>query len=115
MSLQRVLSTLMSFGLKRAEAQVYVFLAKKGPHTGKDLCNALSMQKPQLYPCLRNLQNKGLVKATLERPALFSAVSFEKVLDLLINDKIEEARHTQRDKDEALTNWQSMVKEDSIG
>jgi sugar-specific transcriptional regulator TrmB len=113
MSLQRVLNTLKSFGLKRAEAQVYVFLAKKGPHTGKDLCNALNMTKPQLYKCLSNLENKGVVTATPERPAIFHAALFEKALDLLVKAKLEEAQHTQEDKDEALTDWESMMKEDS--
>lgn len=112
MSLKRVLETLAGLGLNQSDAKIYVFLAKKGPHTGKDLCNALSMQKPQLYPCLRNLQNKGLVNATPERPALFSAVSFEKVLDLLVKGKIEEAKQTQEDREKALSAWQSTVKED---
>jgi sugar-specific transcriptional regulator TrmB len=113
MSLKRVLETLAGLGLNQSDAKIYVYLAKKGPHTGKDLCNALSMQKPQLYPCLKNLQNKGLVNATRERPALFSAVSFEKVLDLLVKDKIEEAQRAQHEKDEALSEWESMMDEDA--
>jgi sugar-specific transcriptional regulator TrmB len=108
MSLQKVLNTLMSFGLKQSDAQIYVFLAKKGPLTRKDLCAALSMPKPQVYPCLRNLQTKGLVIATIERPAMFSATPFEKVLDLLVKGKIAEAQQTQEDREKALAAWQSI-------
>jgi HTH-type transcriptional regulator, sugar sensing transcriptional regulator len=107
-----VLETLASLGLKPSDANVYVFLAKKGPHTGKDLCNALNMPKPCLYQCLKNLESKGIINATSERPALFSAVPFEKVLDILVKVKLEEAERTQQEKDEAIFQWQSLFEED---
>ena len=92
MSLKRVYETLAGLGLKQSDANVYVFLAKKGPHTGKDLYNALNMPKPCLYQCLRNLENKGVVTATRKRPAVFSAVPFEKVLDILVKVKLDERK-----------------------
>ena len=113
MSLKRVLETLEGFGLKPSDANVYVFLAKKGPHTGKDLTHALSMPKQQLYQCLRNLENKGIVSANSERSALFFAVSFERALDLLVKAKLEEAQRTQQDKDEALSYWKFMIDAES--
>ena len=67
----------------------------------------------QLYQCIRNLENKGVLNATSERPAVFSAVPFEKVLDILVKAKLEEAEHTQQDKDEALSDWQSMIDTES--
>jgi sugar-specific transcriptional regulator TrmB len=112
MSLKRVLETLAGLGLNQSDAKIYVFLAKKGPHTGKDLCNTLNMQKPLLYPCLQTLQRKGLVNVTTERPAMFSAVPFEKVLDLLVENRMEEAQHILKDKNKALSDWQSMTNED---
>ncbi len=112
MSLKRVLETLTGLGLRKPDAQLYVFLAKKGPHTGKDLCNALGKQKSQLYPCLRNLQNKQIINATKERPAIFSAIPFEGVLELLTTVKIEEARNAQRDKERALADWK-LIREDA--
>ena len=113
MSLRRILETLGGLGLSQSDARVYVFLAKEGPHTSKDLCVALSLQKPQLYPCLKNLQRTGLVNAAPQRPALFSAVSFDRVLDLLVQDKMEEAQRTQREKEKALRFWQSMMNENT--
>ena len=106
-----MLETLAGLGLKPSDAYVYVFLAKKGPHTGKDLSKALNLPKHQLYQCLRNLENKGILSVTVGRPALFSAAPFEKALDLLIKIKIEEAERTQHDKDEALSAWKFMIKE----
>jgi sugar-specific transcriptional regulator TrmB len=109
LSLKQVLETLACFDLKQSDVKVYVFLAKKGPHTGKDISNMLNMPRWQLYQCLRNLEGKGVVSGTPERPALFSAVPFEKVIDLIIKAKLEEAEHAQQNSHKALLDWKSMA------
>jgi len=107
-SLERVLKTLEGFGLSRIDAEVYVYLAKKGPKKGRELANALQVTKQQLYPSLKNLKNRGIVTASLERPALFSAVAFEQVLELLIEIKVEQAKVIKETKKELLGSWQSI-------
>lgn len=111
MSLERVLDTLAGFGIKSTEAQVYIYLAKKGPRKGRDLSLALKLPKQQLYPCLKCLLNKGIISATSKRPAVFSAVPFEEALDLLVKAKLEKVQRTQQNTDKALSDWQSMLKE----
>jgi len=112
LSLKQVLETLADFKLRPSDANIYVFLAKNGPHKGKDLCSALNMPKHRLYQCLRKLEDSGVVNATPERPALFSAVPLEKVLDILVKKKLEEAQRTQQSRDEALSHWQALINED---
>jgi sugar-specific transcriptional regulator TrmB len=56
-----VLRTLESYGLKRVDAEVYIFLAKKGPQKGIDIAGALKIRKRQLYSILEALQDKGVV------------------------------------------------------
>ena len=106
MSQEKVLKTLEEMGLARLDAKVYVFLAKKGPKKAKDVALALRASKQQLYPALKSLQSKGLVNATLEHPARFSAVTFEKALDLFAQAKMEEAKSIQQNKDNLLSDWQ---------
>jgi sugar-specific transcriptional regulator TrmB len=108
LSLERVLKTLEGIGLSRMDAEVYVYLAKKGPKKGHELADALQVTKQQLYPSLKNLKNKGIITASLERPALFSAVSFEKVVDLLIAIKVEQAKAIKETKKELLDSWRSI-------
>jgi HTH-type transcriptional regulator, sugar sensing transcriptional regulator len=67
------------------------------------------VNKQQLYPSLKNLQSKGVVSVTLEHPAQFSAIPFEKVLDLYLKTKMEEVRRIQQSKDQILNDWQSIV------
>ena len=81
MTQEKVLKTLESLGLADYEANVYIFLAKKGPIKAINAAKGLKTSKQRLYPILKKLQSKGIVNSTLERPAKFSAVQFEKVLD----------------------------------
>jgi sugar-specific transcriptional regulator TrmB len=107
-SQEKVLKTLSDLGLTRLDSKVYIYLAKKGPQKGRDIGKALKVQKPQLYRSLKNLQSKAIVSATLERPARFSAASFEKVLDLFIRTKLEEAQNIQTEKNKVISSWQTI-------
>ena len=109
MSQEKVFKALEELGLTKLDARIYVFLAKKGPKKAKEVALALRASKQQLYPSLKSLQSKGLVNATLEHPARFSAVPFEKALDLFSKAKMEEARSIQQNKDNLLSDWQSIV------
>ena len=113
MSQQKILKTLQNLGLSNLDAQVYVFLGKKGPKKVSELVQALKIPKQQLYAILKNLQSKGVVNATLEHPARFSTEPFEKVLDLFVKAKMEEAQKIQGNKNEILADWQSIkIEED---
>jgi len=99
-------------GLTQSDYQVYVFLAQQGPQKRRNLCNELKIQKHQLYRSLRNLQGKGLVSATCEHPAQFSAVSLERVIDMFIKVKTEEAQALQETMEDFLSAWRSLIKKD---
>lgn len=113
MSLERVLKTLQGFGLSRMDAEVYVYLAKKGPQKGTDIADALKIRKQQLYPILKTLQAKGVVTVSPEHPALFSAVAFEKALDLLLEANMEQAKAIKETKEELLSSWRDMTKREN--
>jgi hypothetical protein len=50
------------------------------------------------------------VNATLERPAQFSAISFEKALNLLIKTHLQEVQYIEQNKEKILSNWNSTIK-----
>ena len=108
MSQQKLLNTLQSLGFSSLDAQVYLFLGKKGPKKVSELVQALKIPKQQLYVILKNLQSKGIINATLEHPARFSAEPLEKVLDLFLKAKVEEVQQIQGNKNQILTDWQSI-------
>jgi sugar-specific transcriptional regulator TrmB len=92
LSLERIIKTLESFGLKQIEAEVYVYLGKKGPQEVKDLAEALKIRKRKLYSILKNLQAKGIVTANQTHATVYSALNFEKTLDLLEKENIQKTK-----------------------
>ena len=108
--MEPVLETLVSFGIKRLDAQLYIFLAQAGPLKGRDIAAMLRLYKQQLYRSLKSLTCKGCVEVTLERPARFSAVPLEKVLDRFMKTKMEQAEDLKASRDELLSSWRSITK-----
>jgi sugar-specific transcriptional regulator TrmB len=109
-----MLKTLVSLGFRQKEVQVYIYLAVNGPKRAKDIANALSTYKLQVYRSLRKLQSKEVVNATSNRPAEFYAVSFEKLLDLFMQAAADQAKILQASREVLLSTWQTMIIESSI-
>jgi sugar-specific transcriptional regulator TrmB len=109
MSQEKVLKTLANFGFTDLDAKVYVLLSKRGPIKARDVAKALKISKQRVYPLLKKMQSKGIVNSTLERPARFTAIEFEKLLDSFLKAKMEQARHIQENKEEILADWQSIT------
>ena len=110
-----MIKTLATLGLSQTDAEIYVYLATKGPQKARNIAEALGTRKHQLYRSLKNLHCKGCVKATDERPAVFSAEPFEKVLDQFIKAKNEEAQRILQNKEECLSHWHTMASKDTAG
>jgi sugar-specific transcriptional regulator TrmB len=113
LSLEVLINTLVDFGFKRTDVQIYAFLAKKGPQRGKDLARALKITRQKVYRSLKKLQRRGIVNSTINRPAVFSAVSVEEVRNMFIKNRIEETRHLIQNNEEFLSSWRSITEKDS--
>ena len=107
-----LLKALVSLGLTEIDSEIYLLLAKGGTQKGRNIGEALNLYKQQLYRSLKRLQEKGMVNSTLERPARFSAVSLEKVLEFLIEAKKEQALALQENKEELLSIWRAFIKKE---
>ena len=82
-----IVAELQEYGLTRNEARVLVFLAKAGPSKASEAARAVMINRTETYRTIRNLQRRGLVEATLERPVRFQSVPFEKCLSTLIEER----------------------------
>ena len=104
LSLELIINALVGLGLSRSDAELYVYLAKKGPTKILGLAKALTYDKPKIYSSLRNLQTKRLV---IKDPPMFSALPFEEALELLIKSKKEQAEAMIEYKKEFLVKWKN--------
>jgi sugar-specific transcriptional regulator TrmB len=82
-----IVAELQEYGLTRNEARVLVFLAKTGPSKASDVARAVQINRTETYRTIRNLQRRGLVEATFERPVRFQSVPFDKCLQVLIDER----------------------------
>ena len=73
----------------------------------------MNLYKKQLYCSFKNLEEREVVKASVDHPAVFSAVPFEVVLDLLAEIKKEQAQALQEVREDLLSSWRSIIKKKS--
>ena len=102
MSLERVIKALVSLGLSRLDAEVYVYTAKKDSQSVMDLENALNYSKNQIYASLRTLIEQGLIN---KEGSTCLAIPFEEALELLIRHHREQEILLEDRKKELLDNW----------
>jgi sugar-specific transcriptional regulator TrmB len=114
MSKDWILKTLIDIGLRRLDAEVYVFLVTHGPIKRKKLATTLTLSNQQLYRSLKNLQIRGMITTTEKRPCQFSAVPFEKVLDLLSMKKEGQAKALEKVRQDLLESWHKIIENNSI-
>lgn len=105
-----MIKTLVGLGLPQTDAEIYAFLTTQGPKKGSAIAQALNIYKSKTCRSLKSLRTKGAVNASLDRPAVFSAVPIDKVLELFLKVKTEQAQIMQESRDQLLRNWQSMTK-----
>ncbi len=101
-------NALRNFGVTEKEAEVYIFLAKRGAQKTGHIAKQLRKNKGLTYRILKSLQKKGLIEATLEYPTRFTAVPFEKVIDSFIKSKQEEVALIEEKKKDLLSDWNKI-------
>ena len=108
LSLDRVLKSLVSLGISKSDAEVYIYLAKEGPKKASELANALEISRQKLYLNLKKLIEKQIVTTSDNKPSIFSAIAFEEAIDLLIQIKKEQSAAILETKEELISNWKSV-------
>jgi len=104
LSEEGIIQVLRDLGLSRREAEVYIFLSRRGPQGAGSVSTMLKIERVQTYRALKSLQEKGIVEATLEAPTRFSAVPFDNLLNSLITTRKSRISELEAQR-EALENY----------
>ena len=116
MSLERVLRLLQDLGLSKDEAEVYVYLAKKGPQTIKILLEDLKKNRDEVVKALKGLEEKQITTRKSKRSTLFLALPFEKLLTNYAKIRVNQAKRIEQTRLSFLADWRDAIKEkDQIG
>jgi sugar-specific transcriptional regulator TrmB len=113
LSLERIFKALVSLGLSERDAQVYVYLALKGPTKTGSIVDNLKMSGQQIHRSLKYLQDKGIVFADSKSRGVFSALAFEKALKLLIETEKTKNQILQDTKEALLSDFKTATKKNS--
>ena len=108
LSLERICKALVEFGLSESDSRVYIKIAVNGPMTAKGIIEELKINKQTLYPILKKLSKQRIIKITGVRPFVVSALAFEKVLQMLIDLKLDESKEILENKEELLSCWKAV-------
>lgn len=85
MSVDNIVELLQSFGLTRAQAQIFVHLTKRGASSISALSSTLKTNRMNVYRNLKKMQNMGIVDVIPGKPMKFSAVPVALALDILLS------------------------------
>jgi sugar-specific transcriptional regulator TrmB len=108
-----MLKTLVNLGFKKEHAEVYIFLATEGPRKASEIVQELRIYRQQLYRVLRYLKSKGVITVSSDYPTVYSAILFEKTLDLLIEAKTEQQKALLASKKELLSTWRFLTRKEN--
>jgi len=104
--------TLIKLGFTEIDVDVYFYLNQEGPRKINEMTEALKLYRKKLFRILKKLQSKGIIETSQENPDSFSALPFEKVLDLFIKANLDQAKRVMKSKEELLSTWRSITEKD---
>ncbi len=102
--------TLIDLGFEPLEAEIYVYLVLNGPQRVSAITAALGINRQQIYLALRKMEKRKIIFGSPNFPTIFSALSFDKVLDLLAQTNLHEAKRIEQKKMQILRVWFSYFK-----
>ena len=104
MNHQHVFSVLVTLGLSHRDADVYIYLATRGPQEKKKVAETLQLQDNQLNETLDDLENKGIISFKVRRSELVFACPFYQALNVLLEAYMKETNALEWNKEEILQN-----------
>jgi len=104
---------LRDFGLTKNESKIYVFLSRSGPRKAIEISSKEKIPRTETYHLLSNLETKGIIEPSVEKPTRFSAVKIEKAIESIIHNqekKIGELKILKTDMVELWNSFQRIRK-----
>ena len=100
---------LTEVGFTRSQARVYLTLLKIGETDARTLFKKANITQPEVYRALDELQRKGLVEKELSVPLKFTATSINFGLQMLMSQKVQQCKETQKNIKKFLRKNQSCL------
>ena len=87
LTLEKIKNELISFGLTKSQAKVFIYLGKYGSKTASEIAKALQLPRTETYHLVNSLQNMGLVIAELAHPTKYTAMDMREAVATLVKQE----------------------------
>ena len=95
-----VLERLVACGIDEKDARLLVSLAGQTPMKASDIGRLIGLSRMDAYNTLRRLQDRDLVRATIDKPMRFTTFSIEDIVERLVSQQKHELGRLQKHLDE---------------
>lgn len=92
---EEIVTRLVDSGLDEKEARVVVSLSNEPPAKASEIGKMVGITRMDAYNTLRRLQEKGLIRATVDKPMRFAGMQIQQVFHHLIHREEQELRRLQ--------------------
>ena len=99
---------LRDFGLTKNESKIYVYLSKSGPQKAIEISRNEKIPRTETYHLLSNLEIKGIVVPSVQKPTRFSAVTIEDAIESIIKNQEKRIEELKILKDDMIALWNSF-------
>lgn len=89
LTLEKIKNELISFGLTKSQAKVFIYLGKYGSKTASEIAKALQLPRTETYHLVNSLQNMGMVVAELSHPTKYTAMNMREAVATLVKQEQE--------------------------
>ena len=108
LTLEKIKNELISFGLTKSQAKVFIYLGKYGSKTASEIAKALQLPRTETYHLVNSLQNMGLVIAELAHPTKYTAMDMREAVATLVKQE-QDRIDTLANKEESLSEmWKEI-------
>jgi len=114
LSVEKLQTELLQYGLTSNQSKVFIYLGKYGSKTAPEVCKALKLPRTETYHLLSALQNKGVVSATFQHPIQFTASPLDKAIWILVNSEKERVKSLEQMEKGLSELWENIPAFDSI-
>jgi len=89
LTLEKIKSELINFGLTKNQAKVFIYLGKYGTKTASEIAQALQLPRTETYHLVNSLQNMGVVLIELTHPTKYTAKEMREAVSTLVKQEQE--------------------------
>ena len=109
---KRLYQVLHELGLSKREADIYLFISRKGLQKAQNIAAYLGIDRAQTYRLLRSLKQKGTIEETIETPTRYIPIPVTNLIEAHLKDKKTEIATLEAEKTNIIDYFKTVSKKE---